>query len=148
MTSGMAGFAGPIVVCVSLLICQSTLVTEYSDLKGVPVFLPHRCVPNGSTDQGADGAAVRYRIDHSGFVNADFAPVESDLRREVRGRIGWRNVQVIFFVADEGLGYQEVATVLSDLRKDDPNLNILLMTRSQVAVIDGMRLRPMNLCVD
>jgi biopolymer transport protein ExbD len=147
MTSGMSGFVGPIVICVSLSICHSTLVTEYSDLKGVPVFLPHRCIPNGATDQGAEGASVRYRIDHSGFVNADFAPVEDDLRREVRQRVGWRNERVVFFSADEGLGYREVATVLSDLRKDDPELNIFLMTRSEVSAIDGMRMWPMDLCV-
>src|ERR1700744_586484 len=114
MTAEMSSFAGPIVVCMSLLLCQSRLNTEYSDLKGVPVYLPHRCIPNGSTDQGADGVTVRYQIDHSGFVGADFAPVEDDLRRKVRARVGWRNEQVIFFVADEGFGYGEVAAVLSD----------------------------------
>jgi biopolymer transport protein ExbD len=133
-------------VCVSLLICHSTLETEYTDLKGVPVFLPHRCIPNGATDQGAVGVTVRYRVDHSSLVNTALAPVEDDLRREVRGRVGWRNVQVVFFAADEGLGYQEVATVLSDLRKDSPELNILLMTQSQVDAIDG--LRPMDWCVN
>jgi biopolymer transport protein ExbD len=147
MTSGMSSFAGPIVVCASLLICQSTLDTEYSNLKGVPVFLPHRCIPNGSTDQGPEGATVRYRIDHSGSVNADFAPVEDDLRREVRGRVGWRNERFIFFAADEGLTYRDVATVLSDLRMDDPDLNIILMTHSQFGAIDGMGPRPMDLCV-
>jgi hypothetical protein len=147
MTSGMSSFAGPIVVCASLLIGQSTLDTEYSNLKGVPVFLPHRCIPNGSTDQGAEGATVRYRIDHSGYVNADFAPVEDDLRREVRGRVAWRNEQVIFFAADEGLTYREVATVLSDLRMDDPELNIILMTHSQFDAMNHMGPRPMDLCV-
>jgi hypothetical protein len=123
------------------------LDTEYSDLSGVPVFLPHRCIPNGATDQGAEGVTVRYRIDHSSLVDTDLAPVEDDLRHEVKGRVGWRNEQVIFFSADEGLGYREVATVLSDLRKDNPELNIFLMTRSQVGAVDGMRLRPMDLCV-
>ena len=145
MTSGMSSFAGPIVVCVSLLLCQSKLDTEYSDRKGVPVYLPHRCIPNGSTDQG-QGVTVRYRIDHGGFVGADLAPVEDDLRRKVRGVVGWHNEQVIFFVADEGLAYREVTTFLSDLRKDNPELNIFLMTHSQFGAMESMRL-PIGLCV-
>jgi biopolymer transport protein ExbD len=146
MTSGMSAFAGPIVVCLSLLICQSTLKTEYTDLKGVPVYLPHRCIPNGATDRGAEGVTVRYRIDHSSLVNTALAPVESDLRREVKSRLGWRNERVVFFAADEGLGYREVATVLSDLRVDDPEINIFLITHSQVVEVDG--LRPLDSCVD
>jgi hypothetical protein len=143
----MSGFAGPIVICLSLLICQSTLVTGYSDLKGVPVLLSHRCIPNGATDQGG-GVTVRYRVDHSSLVNSDLAPVEDDLRRDVRGRVGWRNEQVIFFVADPGLGYREVATVLSDLQKDDPGLNVVLITRSQIGAIDGTEMRRIgDLCV-
>jgi biopolymer transport protein ExbD len=80
-------------------------------------------------------------------VNADFAPVEDDLRREVRRRMSSRNEQVIFFTADEGLNYRDVATVLSDLQMDDPALNIFLMTHSQFGAIDGMGPRPMDLCV-
>ncbi len=80
---------------------------------------------------------VRYRIDHSGFVNTVFAPVEADVRREVRARVGWRNVPAVSFVADEGLGYGEVLSVLSDLKKDDPDLFVVLLTTSQAGTVDG-----------
>jgi biopolymer transport protein ExbD len=145
MAIGMSNFAGPIVVCASLLMCQKTLVTEYPNRGGVPILLPHPCARDGGrTDQGGAATVVRYRMDHSSFVNHQLAPVKDDLLRQVRGREGWRNVQVIFFTADARLGYREVSTVLADLQKDSPELHVFLMTEKQVGPVEEMQWNRVN----
>jgi hypothetical protein len=48
---------------------------------------------------------VRYRLDHSSFVNADLMPVENDLRRQIRTIMATRQEEVLFFSADESLPF-------------------------------------------
>ena len=61
-------------------------------------------------------------------------PVENDLRRQVAGLMATRQEQVLFFAADDQLTYREVSTVLSDLLKDSPALNVVLLTKKQIGV--------------
>lgn len=77
---------------------------------------------------------VQFRLDHSSFVNNDLMPVEGDLRRQIAGLMATRQEQVLFFAADDQLTYREVSAVLSDLLKDSPALNVVLLTKRQVDV--------------
>ena len=61
-------------------------------------------------------------------------PVEDDLRRLVITLMATRNEQVLFFAADDRLTYREVSTVLVNLMKDNPALNLVLLTKKQIGV--------------
>jgi biopolymer transport protein ExbD len=65
-------------------------------------------------------------------------PVEDALRREIASVMATRQEQVLFFAADDGLTYREVSTVLSDLRKDSPDLLVILLTKSQVRTVQNI----------
>jgi biopolymer transport protein ExbD len=113
------------------------LQIEYADSLGTPVLLPRSCTEKQITQRGDwEAFVVRYRLDHSSFVNENFMPVQDDLRREIVTRMSTRNEQVTWFSADERLTYGEVSEILSDLQKDDPALNLFLVTRSQVGPVE------------
>ena len=132
----------------SLLVTHSILMKQYESPQGIPVLLPHLCTQYEIEHRG-DGrdVMVRYRVDHSSFVNSRLMPVEADLRREIKGLMSTRWEQVLSFDADEKLGYGEVLSVLSDLKKDDPELHVALVTKRQAGPMDGTRLRPPTLCL-
>jgi hypothetical protein len=65
-------------------------------------------------------------------------PVEDALRREIASIMATRQVQVLFFAADDGLTYREVTTLLSDLRTDSPELSVILLTKSQVRTVQNI----------
>ena len=77
---------------------------------------------------------MQFRLDHSSFVNNDLMPVEDDLRRQIAGLMAIRQEQIVFFAADDQLTYGEVSAVLSDLRKGDRALNVVLLTKKQIGV--------------
>ncbi|HEY6375166.1 MAG TPA: hypothetical protein VIX90_06540 [Edaphobacter sp.] len=140
---------GLVAVFASLLLAHSVLGNEYGDSGGTPVFLPHRCTPQQNMNKG-DGREilVRYRLDHSSFANDTLMPVEDDLRRVIAGTMSSRQEQVISFAADERLTYGEVSAVLSDLQKDSLDLNIILVTKSQIGSVDGVEWDRLNdLCL-
>jgi biopolymer transport protein ExbD len=115
----------------------------------VSVLLPRPCTQNESMHKGdRRDVLVQYRFDHSSFVNNQLMPVEGDLRREIVSLMSTRQIQVISFAADERLTYGEVSAVLSDLKKDDRELFIALLTKEQVGSIDGAEWRRVNdLCL-
>ena len=90
---------------------------------------------------------VRYKQDHSSFVNADQLPVENDLRRKIAEIMATRQEQVLFFAADERLAYREVSEVFSDLRKDDPALVIVLLTKGQVGPVEQIQTQFRDICL-
>jgi predicted transcriptional regulator len=55
--------------------------------------------------------------------------------------------QVLSFEGDERLRYGEVLSVLSDLKKDDPELFVALLTKSQAGPVDGSQLRLPTYCL-
>jgi biopolymer transport protein ExbD len=123
-------------VCATLLLVLSAfLPKEYEQSIGIPVLLSHRCTPQQIEDRG-DGreVVVQFRLDHSSFVNNDLMPVEDDLRRQIAGLMAIRQEQTVFFAADDQLTYGEVSAVLSDLRKGDRALNVVLLTKKQIGV--------------
>ena len=65
-------------------------------------------------------------------------PVEDALRREIASVMATRLVQVLFFAADDGFTYREVPTVLSDLKKDSPELSVILLTTSQIKTVQNI----------
>jgi biopolymer transport protein ExbD len=75
---------------------------------------------------------VRYKLDHSSFVNDDLMPVENDLRRQIKTIMATRQEQLLFFAGDESLPFGQVSKVLADLKTDDPALWIVILTREQV----------------
>jgi biopolymer transport protein ExbD len=75
---------------------------------------------------------VRYKLDHSSFVNDDLMPVENDLRRQIKTIMATRQERVLFFAGDESLPFGQVSKVLADLKTDDPALWIVILTRAQV----------------
>jgi biopolymer transport protein ExbD len=138
-----------VTVFASLLMTHNVLIDQYQSAEGVPVLLPRSCSQYQRINRG-DGreVVVRYGFDHSGFVNSELMPVESDLRREIVTLMSTRNEQVLSFEADERLDYGEVSSVLSNLKKDDPELFIALLTKKQVGSVDEMRLGKLNnLCM-
>jgi biopolymer transport protein ExbD len=127
---------GPIVVFATLWMAQRVLQVEYADSRGTSVFLPRNCTQKQLTQRGDwEAFAVRYRLDHSSFVNESFMPVQGDLRREIATRMSTRNEQVTWFSADERLTYGEVSEILSDLQKEDPALHLILITGTQVGPV-------------
>ena len=141
-------FFGSIILLVSLVMASSIAAKEYCDPVGIPVLLSHRCAQQEKSIPGESrGTFVRYRSDHSSFVNRELMPVKDDLRREIRRRMATRQEQVVTFVADDALVYREVLEVLSDLRQDDPELVVVMLTTSQVGSVEAMRLgRLTDLC--
>jgi biopolymer transport protein ExbD len=140
-------FFGTIILLVSLVMASSVVAKEYCDSGGIPVLLSHRCTQQEKSIQGESesrGTFVRYRSDHSSFVNRDLMPVKDDLRREIRRRMATRQEQVVTFVADDALVYREVLDVLSDLRQDDPELVVVMLTTSQVGSVEAMRSDRLN----
>jgi biopolymer transport protein ExbD len=140
---------GMVAVFASLLVAYSVLVKQHESLGGVSVLLPRTCTQYESMHRGdRRDVLVRYRFDHSSFVNNQLMPVEGDLRREVVSLMSTRQVQVISFAADDRLTYGEVSAVLSDLKKDDRELFIVLLTKEQVGSIDEVEWRRVNdLCL-
>jgi biopolymer transport protein ExbD len=127
---------GIAVVCATLLLVLSVfLPKEHEQSIGIPVLLSHRCTPQQIENRG-DGreVVVQFRLDHSSFVNSDLMPVEDDLRRQIVGLMAIRQEQTVFFAADDQLTYGEVSAVLSYLRKRDPALNVVLLTKKQIGV--------------
>ena len=59
-------------------------------------------------------------------------PTETDLRRTIAAIMSTRSEQILTFVADDGLSFHEVASVLSHLKEDDPELEIALSTSGQM----------------
>jgi biopolymer transport protein ExbD len=100
---------------------------------GIPVLLSHRCTQQELMNMG-DGREifVRYKLDHSSFVNDDLMPVENDLRRQIKTIMATRQERVLFFAGDESLPFGQVSKVLADLKTDDPALWIVILTRAQV----------------
>jgi hypothetical protein len=133
------------VLFLSLLLTATVLPREYRDSSGLPVLLPHICTPQERLNKGdSRDVFVRYRSDHSSFVNNRLMPVEGDLRHEIAGLMATRWVQVIFFAADDGMVYREVSDVISDLQHDDPNLSIFLLTSKQMGSAEMV---PRDLCM-
>lgn len=129
-----------VLVIVSLLIAASVLEKEDKRSGGISVLLAHQCTTQEILERGdSRDILVRYRADHSSFVNNDLMPVENDLRREIASVMATRNEQVVFFAADDGLTYREVSTVLSDLQEDDPALVVVLLTKSQIGAVNHFR---------
>jgi len=131
-------------VFASLLMTHNVLMKEYEASQGTPVLLPHYC------SQGGDGrdVMVEYRSDHSSLVNRQWMPVKGDLRREIVRLMITRNEQVLSFEADEKLTYGEVSAILSDLRRDDPEISIILLTKKQAAPLHDVQWHPFpGLCV-
>jgi hypothetical protein len=114
---------------------------------GIPVFLSHQCTRQELMSLG-DGREifVRYRLDHSSLVNADLMPVENDLRRQIRTIMATRNEQVLFFSADGLLPFGQVAEVLADLKKDDPELRVVILPKGQMTSF-GLTLEYLPICV-
>ncbi len=133
MTTGTGDLLGLALVFVALLMVSNVLTKEYGHSEGIPVVLSHQCTHQEEMERG-DGREifVRYKQDHSSFVNDDQFPVENDLRRKIAEIMSTRQEQVLFFGADERLAYGEVSEVFSDLRRDDPALVIVLLTRGQI----------------
>ena len=129
---------GMMLIFASLLMASAVVSKEYAQSCGIPVFLSHRC-SRQELDRG-DGREifVRYRLDHSSFVNNELMPVEDALRREIASVMATRQEQVLFFAADDGLTYREVSTVLSDLKKDNPPLSVILLTKSQIKTVQNI----------
>jgi biopolymer transport protein ExbD len=139
---------GLVTVFASLLVAHSVLMKQYESPRGIPVLLARSCTPSESMNQGDIRVVmVRYRFDHSSFVNNQLMPVEADLRREIKGLMSTRWEQVLSFEADERLRYGEVLSVLSDLKKDDPELFVALLTKSQAGPVDGPQLRLPTYCL-
>jgi hypothetical protein len=113
------------------------------------VVLPHLCTQYERMNRGdSRNVVVRYRFDHSSFVNSQLMPVRDDLRREIFGLMSTRQEQVLSFGADERLSYGEVSGILLDLEKDDPKLYIVLLTKKQVDPLDeGWWRRASDLCM-
>jgi biopolymer transport protein ExbD len=130
---------GMMLIFASLLMASAVVSKEYAQSCGIPVFLSHRCSRQEELHKG-DGREifVRYQLDHSSFVNNELMPVEEALRREIASVMATRQEQVLFFSADDGLTYREVSTVLSDLRKDSPDLLVILLTKSQVRTVQNI----------
>jgi biopolymer transport protein ExbD len=138
-------FFGTIILLVSLVMASNVVAMEYCDTGGIAVLLSHRCTQRETSKPGESrGTFVRYRSDHSSFVNHELMPVKDDLRREIRRRMATRQEQVVTFVADDALVYREVLDVLSDLRQDDPELVVVMLTTSQVGSVEAMRLDRLN----
>jgi biopolymer transport protein ExbD len=123
------------VVCATLFLVLSVLPKEYEQSIGIPVLLSHRCTPQQIQNRG-DGreTIVQFRLDHSSLVNNELMPVENDLRRRIVSLMATRNEQILFFAADDRLTYREVSGVLSDLLRDSPALNVVLLTKKQIGV--------------
>jgi biopolymer transport protein ExbD len=130
---------GMMLIFVSLLMASAVVSREYAQSCGIPVFLSHRCSRQEELHRG-DGREifVRYQLDHSSFVNNELMPVEDALLREIASVMATRQEQVLFFAADDGLTYREVSTVLSDLRKDSPDLLVILLTKSQIRTVQNI----------
>ena len=130
---------GMMLIFASLLMASAVVSKEYAQSCGIPVFLSHRCSPQEEL-HGGDGREifVRYQLDESSFVNNDLMPVEDALRREIASVMATRLVQVLFFAADDGFTYREVPTVLSDLKKDSPELSVILLTTSQIKTVQNI----------
>jgi biopolymer transport protein ExbD len=138
-------FFGTIILLVSLVMASSVVAKEYCDSGGIPVLLSHPCTQQEKSKPGESRSTfVRYRSDHSSFVNRELMPVKDDIRREIRRRMATRQEQVVTFVADDALVYREVLDVLSDLRQDDPELVVVMLTTSQVGSVEAMRLDLLN----
>jgi biopolymer transport protein ExbD len=135
-----AHLLGTAVLLASLMMASKVLPDEYDHARGIPVLLSHPCTRQEDMERG-DGREifVRYRLDHSSFVNDAFMPVEDDLRREVARVMATRQERVLYLAADGWLTYQDVSSVLYDLKKDDPALNIVLLTKSQVGEVEHIR---------
>jgi biopolymer transport protein ExbD len=139
---------GLIALFASLLMTHSALVKEYESPGGITVLFPHPCTQYENRNPGhRRDVIVRYHVDHSSFVNRHLMPVEDDLRREIVTLMSTRHEQVISFEADERLGYGEVLAVLSDLKKDDPELFIALLSKEQIDSADVQWPRINNLCL-
>jgi biopolymer transport protein ExbD len=139
---------GLVAVFSLLLMTHKVLLKEYESSQGNPVLLPHHCTPSEAMHSDAREVLVQYKLDHSSFVNRQLMPVKDDLRREIERLMSTRNEQVLSFEADEKLTYGEVSAILSDLRKDDPELFIILLTKKQVASFDDTQWHPFpDLCV-
>jgi biopolymer transport protein ExbD len=124
---------GMTLIFASLLMASTVLSKEYAQSCGIPVLLSHRCSQEEELHRGDRREVfVRYQLDHSSFVNGKLMPVQDDLRQEIAGVMATRNEQVLYFAADDGLTYREVSTVLSDLKKDSPELSVILLTKSQI----------------
>lgn len=144
----ISGSFGLVTVFASLLVTHSILMKQYESPQGIPVLFARSCAPSESMNQGEIRVVmVRYRFDHSSFVNSQLMPVEDDLRREIKGVMSTRWEQVLSFEADEKFDYGEVLSVLSDLKKDDPELYVALVTKGQAGPRDGTQLRPPTLCL-
>ena len=130
---------GMMLIFASLLMASAIVSKEYAQPCGIPVFLSHRCSRQEELHRG-DGREifVRYQLDHSSFVNNELMPVEDALRREIASVMATRQEQVLFFAADDSLTYHEVSAVLSDLRKDSPELSVILLTKSQVGTVKNI----------
>lgn len=122
----------------SLWTLSSGLSTLARPSGGIPVLLPHLCSQQELLHLGdSRDVYVRYNRDHSSLVNNQLMPVENDLRREVSSIMATRWEQVIMFSADDSLAFGEVASVLSDLKKDNPELWIELPTDRLIAPAEG-----------
>jgi len=123
------------VVCVTLFLALDALPKEYEHSVGIPVFLSHRCTLQQLQNRGdRRETVVQFRLDHSSLVNNELMPVEDDLRRRIISLMATRNEQVLFFAADDLLTYREVSAALSNLLKDNPALNVVLLTKKQIGV--------------
>jgi biopolymer transport protein ExbD len=148
MTTGAGALLGLVLVFGTLLMTSSVLTTEYRPSEGIPVLLSHRCTHQEEMGRGdRRDVVVRYKQDHSSFVNAEQLPVENDLRRKIEEIMATRQEQVLFFAADERLAYREVSEVLSDLRRDDPALVIVLLTESQVGSVEQIQTQFHDMCL-
>jgi biopolymer transport protein ExbD len=135
-----AHLLGSTVVLASLMMASNILTSEYGHSGGIPVLLSHQCTHQEDIERG-DGREifVRYRLDHSSFVNEAFMPNENDLRREIAKVMATRQEQGLYLAADDGLTYRDVSDVFSALQKDDPELKIILLTKSQVGEVENIR---------
>lgn len=119
---------GLVVVFAALLMARGALILEQDQEspRGVVVLLPHVCEDRGD----ARDIFVRYLPNRESYINETSIP-EASVPREVADRMSSRYEQVIWFGADETLGYGEVAEMLSKLQVETPHLAILLTTKSQ-----------------
>jgi biopolymer transport protein ExbD len=131
MVTRVESWLGMAVVFVTLLMAYGVL-TKISDERVIPLHLAHVCSQQELSQRG-DGREifVRHLTNGQSFVNQNVMPVESDLRRTIRGIMSTRAEPSLFFAADKDLSYGEVAGLLAKLEHDSPNLVVFLTTRSQ-----------------
>jgi biopolymer transport protein ExbD len=136
MTTRVGDWLGMLVVFASLLVGQRIMAAN--EVYGTEVALGHVCDAAELSRQG-DGRPILVRYAPSGesSINGFANPLESDLRRTLKGTMATRQERAIFFSADERLSYGEVAGLISSMKRANEGLDVFLVTRSQASAVDG-----------